>query len=54
MLPETFLLIYYTHQYREIKLQNYLITDLIFQEHASHIFQEFISVSVQFQDFSGL
>jgi len=32
MLPKTFLLIYYTHQYREIKLQK-LFDYLLFQKH---------------------
>jgi len=53
MLPDTYLLIYYNHQCREIKLQKLLsITDSVFQEHTSQI-QDFFSTSVQFQDFSG-
>jgi len=48
-----FLLIYYNHQYTGIlNCKNYSITDLVFQEHTSQI-QDFVSTSVQFQDFWG-
>ena len=47
-----FLLIYYNHQCREIKLKKILDHLLGFHEHTSQI-QDFFSTSVQFQDFSG-
>jgi len=45
MLPETLFA-------GKLNCKNYLITDLVFQEHSSQI-QDFFSISVQFQDFSG-
>jgi len=36
----------------KLNCKNYSITDLVFQEHTSQI-QDFFSISVPFQDFSG-